>query len=405
MWEASFEELQERSWRAHLRGFVPDQDANISRIADWIEGSCAADGSERAVVLAFDSVGYRLAVQALERFSITTYSLGCATSVFPTTSTAAWTSIIYGTLPSVHGIYGPVFYSSELGAVIGLLNSVRYHSHDHKERLDLNEIDRVDLSFGKMTIFERLSLAGWKSHYIADSAHILAYLWSRELVRGADAVIVPLKAHQYLDIDALVGHCLMGLTRSVEKEVLQLPTLHWLYINLDPLAHFGGLDVAAFSRVIDHLMTGILEILHTNLRRTSVMMVSDHGHVRQEVPPTRRRQYNDLLKASRIHRFPQGGAGRTRWIYPHQEALAEACKLVSRTVGPEGIVLQKGDPELGELLSAGWSSSIAHDERLGELVSVATGPGFPSASPDLAAEHGGISAQEMFVPVVRFRFS
>lgn len=405
MWEASFKELQERCWRTELGGFVPDQDANISRIADWVEAACVAGGSERVVVLAFDSVGYRLAAQALERFPHTTYTLGCATSVFPTTSTAAWTSIIYGQPPSVHGVYGPVFYSSELGAVIGLLNSVRYHSHDHKERLNVNEVDRIELSFGSMTIFERLSLAGWKSHYIADSAHILSYLWSRELVRGADAVIVPLKAHQYLDIEALVGHTLGGLTRSVEKEIPQLPTLHWLYINLDPLSHFGGLDVATLSQVIDEVVTGTLEILRTNPRHTSLMMVSDHGHVRQAVSPTRRRQYDDLLTASKIHRFPQGGAGRTRWIYPDQETQAEAARRVLRAVGPEGIVLEKDDPALGELLLAGRSSSIARGERLGELVSVATGPGFPSASPDLAAEHGGISAQEMFVPVARFRFS
>ena len=403
VWGTAYTELRARCWRPSLGGYAPDPASNVTALSRWIEDECLSGRAERVVVLAVDSLGYQLTEAALHSRGTDppAWTLGCATSVVPSTSTAAWTSIIYGVPPAVHGIYGPVLYCAELGAVIGLLNSVRYSSHDHKEPLSLPELDRVDLAFGGMSLFERLALSGWRSRYIADSAHILSYVWSRELVRGADLTVVPLTAHDYLDVESLVLRAVGGFSRSLDKEPADRPTLHWLYLNLDPLAHVGGLDPETLGRILGGVARGVLGALGPRAEGTSIYAISDHGHVRQ-APGRRRAIYDALLQAPGLHRLPQGGAGRTRWIYPPVGGVATASDLMAEAVGGDGVVFERDDPRLSELLLAPSSGAMNRSERLGDIVTIATGVGFPSASPDLATEHGGISAEEMFVPVIRF---
>jgi hypothetical protein len=360
----------------------------------WPEPLAAGVGA--VLLLVVDGLGYNQLLRAMADGSAPALAQlrGEAawfplTSVFPSTTAAALTTLATGQPPARHGLVGFTCYLREFGMLSNLLFWTplgKFPSYA-SQGLDPRAFLPVP------TIAELGAQQGIDCVVVAPEAFAEA-----PLTRMHSA------AASYLGYRT-AGQFVAHVHRALAVPGRCLVTAYW--DSIDNLGHFSGLDhpaTLAELRLLDRLLVDEL-LAHLPRRDTLVVLTADHGMV--PLDPAREHRLNGLPLLDQVA-VPPGGERRAVYWYARPEQREVLWQGLQELAGADGW-LARGEA----LLRDGLLGPPPHHPeavwRLGDVVLVARGgASFPYDPPGITPRpsfgaHAGLEAEEQLVPCLVWR--
>lgn len=350
----------------------------------------ALAGARVIVLLILDGLGRPALDRALEAGRI--QALGASrgsvtlTSVFPPTTAAALTSLQTGTPPGVHGMAAYTLY---LAAQQCVVNMITWRASGGAEPAAPLPEPRSFLN--GPTLYRNLQRHG------IETVHISRNTFAGSALTEAQAAGVTFAGHRTL----------AELTQLIQIQAAK-PGRRFIFAywdGFDALAHSYASDSAATAlelRLIDlALGEGLLGPLERTADDVALLITADHGHI-----PTPVEQRVDLAKLPRlVERWGRRPSGEPRSLGLALPDLDER-RRVAEFVGSGGVVLDAQDA-----ISAGlFGRGALHSDlltRIGDTLLLARGLTsytFPGMSSQSIGGHGSLTAEEMLVPLLTWRF-
>lgn len=329
----------------------------------WLP-SCL-EGAETVVLVVLDGVGWR----ALEQHRLPVFSSlegGSITTVVPSTTAAALTSIATGTPPARHGIVG---YRMRVGGQV--LDVLRWRVPEGRPP-DPGSVAATPAFLGRPVPV---------------------------VTRGEFARTGFTEAH-------MNGATFVGwrTTATLVEHVRQLvaagePLVYAYYDGVDKVAHEYGLENGFFPAELaaaDRLVGALLDVLPS---RAALVVTSDHGQV----------HFGEWIELRPLARMVAAYAGDARFRYLHARPGAEAdlAKAAEDLCGDRAWVFTRD-----RLVAEGWLGPETPAgpvlSRLGDVTLAArepvvfVDPTHPLET-RLVAGHGSLTPDEMLVPLLAGR--
>lgn len=327
----------------------------------------AAAQAEQVVLLVLDGLGWH---QLRHRAALApTLAAGTGspiTSVVPSTTATALTSLGTGRVPAEHGILG---YRLRQGDDI--LNVLRWTAGgaDARRRLPVASVQPVP-PFGGRAV------------PVVSRADFAASGFSAVHLRGGGLVGWSVPSSIPVDVRRLLaaGH----------------PLVYAYYDGIDKVAHQHGLGEHYDAELVatDRLVGDLLAVLPPG---AALVVTADHGQV--EVGGEVRLPSPDLLAPTEL----LSGEGRFRWLHARPGAEADLLAAAEAEHGDEAWVRTRQ-----QLVDEGWFGgrpAPGAAERLGDVALVARAPvafldPADTGETSLACRHGSCTADEMHVPLL-----
>ncbi len=337
--------------------------------AEWLPE--AVLGASQVVLLVLDGLGWHQLRAEGSVAPVLSQAAGRPiTSVAPTTTATALTSIATGAVPAHHGILG-YRMSPGSGRPGEVMNVLRWSS-------DAGDLRRVlpAGSFQRAPAFGGLSVAAVTRSEFATTGFTAAHLGSARLVgwRVPSTMIVEVSR----------------LLASGE------PFVYAYYDGIDKVAHEHGLGehFRMELRAADRLVGDLVEVLPPG---AALVVTADHGQVQIEgsaITPAP----EIMASVSMI-----SGEGRFRWLHARPGAGDDLLAAVTEMHGHEAWVRSRE-----QTVEEGWfggTLAVGFADRLGDVAIVARDPvAFldPADTGEslLRARHGSLTEAEMRVPLI-----
>ena len=312
------------------------------------------------------------------------------TSVFPTTTSTALTSLSTATAPSVHGLVGYRQYLPRFGVVADML-----------------KFSPVGVSTPELLVGP-----GWKPSDVSGAPTVfrrggLGTAVTRDRFQGSGLTRMLYDGAEFVGY-ATATDFAHELERVLARD--HAPRLVYAYWDeLDTIQHLKGLGERLFDLELERI-GGILEFVARGLsparrRAVRVMITGDHG----QVPAT-------VESRIAIERIPAVAdemgrplAGdRRAGLFQARPGRLSALRDALRSALPVGSAVL----EVPDAVTAGlFGPPPMHPEildRLGDLLALVPPPAaltylLPGAAPPtryLVGAHGGLSAEELLVPLI-----
>ena len=357
---------------ANLVGLIPALSASPGSRPEWLPDPLRE--AEQVVLLVVDGLGW---LQLRERASLAPAISGMAggpiTSVVPTTTATALTSITVSAPPAVHGIVG---YKLVVDGREGpeVMNVLRWRtpSGDARETVD-------------PTTFQPIEPFGGRSVPVVSKAEFNGTGFSNAHQRGAPLASWVQPSSLAVEVRRLVA--------------AGVPLVYAYYEGVDKVAHFHGFgdhydaELVAVDRIVE-------DVLNALPGRAALVVTSDHGQV--DVGP--RAHPIDGRIAEEIEMA--SGEARFRWLHarPNGSGAVDKLAALAREIYGEEAWVASCD----EIEEQGWLGGPLTPvvrSRLGDVAVVPFEPvGYLAPSeigePLLVCRHGSLTPEEMFVPLV-----
>jgi len=357
---------------------------NLAAIGDAILGSYRDEGPVRLgpqrglVVIAVDGLGCSNA-----QATLTSADLSPLTSEFPTTTVACLMTSVTREPAFNHGFIGVQYLHPDGEQLV--------NCHDGSTTGGSGTVTgRRTATPTFRTIFDELADAGVLAVALPNELAGLHTEARDRLLHGARVVTTSVPVISSPPAPADPVRMVAAFADQVTAAAAAWPgAVIWTYLDLDSHIHRHGFDGPAA------LAMAALDELAQRLRDagTSVLVFSDHGLARSDPSQATRAAWAEAADG-RWCRLPPGGAGRVRWLYPHPRQADRLADLAARQFPDAAVVTSDQLADLG-FVAAG---SVGQ-RRLGEIVLIATGADFPVPDPEMAYEHGSMTAEEVLVPM------
>lgn len=307
------------------------------------------------------------------------------TSVFPTTTTAALSTLSTGESPAVHGVLGYKLFRPELGTVVDMIRlAPPAGREDALEKLGLSPEKILSVP----TVYQRLSFQGiptilFLPKYIADSG------LSKVLYQGVARIVPFLTA----------ADLLMLLREALSEPGGRLLAVYWP--STDSLAHTYGPRSEAFSLELAHILGTLAKLMATAPRDFLLLITADHGFyeadpVRDMVNCAAQRELKEALL------FPPVGDPRAAYFFLRRAKDGVVEKFFAEFFPDDFSLLPV---EEGLRLKLWGLEEPAPEVRalLGDLVVISRRRKFvlwPTEEFKLRGLHGGLTPDELYVPLL-----
>ena len=326
-----------------------------------------AEDADQVVLLVLDGLGWTQ-LESRRPFATALCSLegGAITTVAPTTTAAALTSITTGLAPGEHGVIG---YRMNVDGDV--LNVLRWQAAGRDARASIPP-DKVQVNE---------PFAGHRPPVV-----------TRAEFRGTGFT----QAH--LDRTRISG---WRVTSTLVTEVARLlrrgePFVYAYYEGIDKVAHEYGLGefYDAELRSADRIVADILEVLPPG---AALVVTSDHGQV--DVGPRIITPAPEVM----AHVDQQSGEGRFRWLHARPGHARQLLEAAAAHHGDTGWIVS-----VEQVLDEHWFGPVVIEparRMLGDVALVAREPvsyhdPADSGPFELIARHGSLTADEMLVPLL-----
>lgn len=323
--------------------------------------------ADQVVLLVVDGLGWeQLRQRRASTPTLATMVGGPITTVAPSTTAAALTSVTTGLPPGEHGLVG--YRMVVHGEVLNVLRWATA-TGDARQSLPPGKLQPVPPFLGQrppvVTRAEYRSSGFTGAHL--DPARYVGYRTLSTLVTEVDRRL-----------------------RAAE------PFVYAYYDGLDKVAHEYGLGEHYDAELtwVDHTVDRLLAVLP---RRAALVVTADHGQVdvgANLVEPAR-----DVLALCAM----QSGEGRFRWLHARPGRAGALLEAAGAAHGDDAWVVARD-----RMVAEGWLGPVVTDvalSRLGDVALVArrdvafhdphdTGPYH------LVGRHGGLTSAEMYVPLL-----
>jgi predicted AlkP superfamily pyrophosphatase or phosphodiesterase len=300
-----------------------------------------------------------------------------ARTVAPSTTAAALSSLLTGSLPGEHGIVGYSVRDPERGIVANQLSGYEKQGLD-PESWQLEE-----------TVFERAAARGIRSYSVAHSEY-RATGFTRAVQHGSEFVAEN-------DIEARVRVACALATQSEG-------VLVYCYIpELDKAGHKGGIDSDRWRATLERIDSALRPALSLP-RGVGAIVTADHGMI--DVPRTRHilldendprldgvrliggeprflhLYLDDGVESDRVAEVWRELSGRTADVSTRDEAIADGL------FGPAVAGEVRG--RLGDVIVAARGLWAFYDDRLSD-----------KRAQTMIGQHGSLTPEETTVPLIR----
>jgi hypothetical protein len=350
----------------------------------------------RVVVLLVDGMGANLVKSAEEDvawLAEQALAQGELTSVFPSTTVAALSSLWTGAAPAQHGLVGLQMFFPEY-AVMGQmlsLSPVFQRSPDALVNAGLEPESFLQApGFGDQLAAAGIPAYALKHYTIANSA--LSRMHGRGTVK---------------DVSTVAASDTFWRVRHLLENNPEEPMYIFAYWSaVDTLEHVYGYDHDAvrteLRSVLTLLQRELLEKLGPDGRRdTALLVTADHGQV--QTPPQQRVFLDDHPDLQRLLLMAPAGEPRTAYLYARQGHQQDVLDYVQSELGHAAQVMAAQ-----EALSEGLLGPLPHasdtPRRVGDVVmTMREGYSFlsrdtPQFLIEMNGRHGGLTGAEMTVP-------
>jgi len=357
-------------------------------------------GSEKIILLLIDGLGYvswkkhcRKISKEIEVFPLT--------SVFPSTTPAAITTVNSGLLPSEHGLPEWFIYLKEIDNIIESLpftplgekgpDYLAHHGYSPK------------LLFNKQTVYEKLAEKRIKSYtfmhnYYADSAY--------NKVALKKSIIIPYKESSDL-IKSLVS-CL--------KKERGKAYFYIYYDKVDSISHRFGPSSKRYKDAVKEVINNVVKRIMKECsfsQKTTLLITADHGQIATN--PEKTIYLNQLLKLERNLKrsknnrkiLPWGNA-RDVFLDIKKDKLKETFTYLSSALKGKATVFKISDAISYGLFGKSVLSQRFID-RIGDILILPDKKNtvWYKYSKDyeysMLGHHGGLSKEEMLIPFGIFK--
>lgn len=336
-------------------------------VPEWMPGIVA--GAPRVVLLLLDGLGWnQLSRHAMHMPTLSAFQGGHITSIAPSTTATALTSLTTGLAPGEHGLIG---YRVDMGETV--MNVLRWGDEhgDLRRRFPPSQVQPVPPFMGSsVPVSSKAELEG--------SGFTMAHLAGVKPVGWRSPSSIPVIIREALDAGE--------------------DFVYAYYDGVDKIAHERGFGdyYEAELRYADTLVRDIVEVLPPD---TVLIVTADHGQVHVGGNTVR---LDDEVMA---HVHHQSGEGRFRWLHAkrgREAALFDAAQSYSSlawVVTREQVLEEKWfGPRVSDIVA----------RRMGEVALVAREPvsfddPLDGGAFDLVCRHGSLTAEEMLVPLLAHR--
>jgi predicted AlkP superfamily pyrophosphatase or phosphodiesterase len=355
---------------ACVEGLVPALLDRFERAPpSWIPEPVAR--AEQVVLFVVDGLGWeQLGEREAQAPTLAGMAGGPITSVAPTTTATALTSITTGLTPAAHGVLG-YRVRVETGEIMNVLQW-RTASGDARSKVPPGVFQSVPAFTGRpVPVVTRSEFAS--------TGFTLAHL------KGA-------RLHGWRMPSSLVQE-VADLLKSGE------PFVYAYYDGIDKVAHEFGIgdyydaELGATDRLVDDL----LSVLPAG---AALAVSSDHGQV--HVGTGGLFLDDDVIEDVAV----QSGEGRFRWLHARPGSADRLAQVARDRYGDVAWVLSRD-----EVVAAGWFGGPlppAVEDRVGDVALVPFAPvafldGAESGEANMVGRHGSLTPAEMWVPVLAGR--
>ncbi len=342
------------------------------------------DGVNSVVLFVIDALGLNLIKKAMSVMRLEAFEKFARkglfvplTSVFPSTTAVALPSISTGLTPSEHGLLGYRFYAKEYGFLINSLFGKPANTQKCGLQIDTNWYMPVKTSF------ERVAENGVKSFVVTKIDYIRSH-FEKSVYRGATEVPYLTSSDMFAHIERLLENATTPLYISA----------YWWAI--DALSHrYGPFSEEVFKEIIE-LNTLLLLLSEKVKKDTLLIIIADHGQI-----------YSPKEKSVSLAMYPKI---KDAMILPVSDLRAPY--LYVRGNYDKGIFSELQNVDVltnREVFENGYfGPSNKFSDRVGDFVFVIKDDrSYSYLSPDeeisLKGKHGGLSEDEMLVPLFMYR--
>ncbi len=333
----------------------------------WLPSPVA--DARQVVLLVLDGLGWE---QLLERSTVAPVLSsgvgGAITSVAPSTTACALTSLATGRPPAEHGVVG---YRVSQGDEI--MNVLQWTVGGRDARMSLpprqfQPCPTFPGAVGPVPVVTRQDYGptGFSAAHLGDVA-----------------------LHRW--------HTQAGLLTDVRSLVEGgAPFVYAYYEGMDKVAHAHGLDRHYDDelRSVDRLVGDLRSVLPPGV---ALVVTADHGQV--AVGSSVEVLGGDVMEQVTL----LSGEGRFRWLHVRPGTVGDVLSGLEETYGEIAWVMSKD-----QLVSEGWLGGVPSGEVLARMGDVALIPSAPTAFMDpadtgelrLLARHGSLTSAEMLIPLL-----
>jgi predicted AlkP superfamily pyrophosphatase or phosphodiesterase len=336
-------------------------------LPDWIPSTVA--GASQIVLFVLDGLGWEQLEARRALAPTLVEGVGQSiTSVAPSTTACALTSLVTGRPPSDHGVVGyRVAYDDEILNVLQwTLGGV-----DARMRVPARTFQPMPLfpgAPGPVPVVTRSDYGstGFSAAHLGDSA---LHPW----------------------------HTPAGLLTGVRAQLEAGERFVYAYYEgIDKVAHARGLGASYDDelRYADRMVADVLDVLPPG---AVLVVTADHGQV--EVGGAVEVLGPDVMDGVRLI----SGEGRFRWLHARPGAVADVAAAAREAFGDVAWVRTKD-----EMVEEGWLGGVPSATVSSRLGDVVLAPFLPTAFLDpadtgelrLVARHGSLTPEEMLIPLL-----
>lgn len=320
------------------------------------------------------------------------------TSIAPSTTAAALTSLWSGVPAARHGIVGYEMWLKEYGIMANMIEHrpITYYKGGGLEHAGFDPASFLPVK----TLGTHLLAHGIQPHAFQHYSIINSGLSSM--------FMTDVQVHGFQTAAELWS----GMRRLLEHGGGGRKYV-WAYWGvLDTLAHFRGPDDELLADELSHFSQALeqffLEPLSGEVRRDTVMLITaDHGHITTDPDDPHYQSANHESLTRRLHMLPSG-ENRLSILHVQPGQLEAVREYIQRTWPNQAVVLDSGYALHNGLFGPGEPYERIR-ERLGDLLVVWGGNAYlwwaTNKANRLIGRHGGLSPEEMLVPLVAARLA
>jgi len=356
---------------------------------------------EHVVLFVIDAFGYNLLAKTKQARELLDLAFprnkakrALLTSVFPSTTAAALTSMFTGLTPSEHGMLGYTLFLKEVGSVVNMIALSPANDWGRSRIFDLGFTPDRLLPCQKLT--ESLSKAGISSRLLI-RYELKGSGLSTLLYRQSEIIPYISASDMFLSLIKILDEGKGGLT-----------IVYW--DGLDPIEHHYGPFSEETRFEMSLFFFSLMKFLKKIRRRSAddvlLMLTSDHGQARIGDETSFDVDEIQWLRDSLL--MPPTGEGRCAYMYLRRD-VRNFRGMFKRRLGRHFALM-----ETRESVSKGLygKDELPRDylDRLGDVVAIAKGTSKllfnynirerPEPPFVRYGSHGGLTLDEMLVPFV-----
>lgn len=359
------------------------------------------NGIKKIVLMTLDGFGYDMLLDEIKANKPLAFSdlvqngqMFPLTSVSPSTTVTALSSLSTAMTPQEHGMLGYRMYLRELKVI---MNMIAFENVTHSnEPMTLN----LPSFFPFKTTTMHLKDVGINSYVITRNKYIESPM-SMMNYRGS-------KGLPYIDSSDMFVRTKKLLEENHNKKTF----INMYWDRIDSICHEYGKNsdehLAEMEKIDFGLLRHFIEKLSNDAKKDTLLLITaDHGHI--NVPFDNLTNLGSHTSLGKLLAIPPSGESRFVYFHAKKGKAKDVMKHLENEFGKEAIVM-----ESKELLKQGffglntpWSETSS---RIGDVVLIPkedNGFVYPykgdMSDRMMIGRHGGMSKEEMLVPLIAAR--